>query len=300
MSWQDRDYSNEEQYRQMHSRPAFGSRLTGSSVVTWLLVANVIIFLLDNILTYSTRAASLSPSLHGHFSVEKAIYQFQVWRFLTYQFLHADLLHIFFNMLALYFFGPMVEKWWGSARFLAYYLICGIGSVIIFTILAYFPDLLGPNPLQSGLVGASGCIFGVLVAAAMVAPNQRVMLLFPPIPMKMRTLVLVFLGIAVLSVIVGSVNAGGEAAHLGGAAMGFLLMKQPILLGFTKMFDAASRSRRKNERQQRANEREAQRQRDHEAEVDRILVKVKEHGLQSLTEKEKKALQRETDRKQAG
>lgn len=299
MSWQDRDYSSEQQYRGMQGRPAFGSRLTGSSVVTWLLVANVVVFMLDNILSGSTRGSSFSPSEHGHFSVEKGIYQFQIWRFITYQFLHANFMHVLFNMIALYFFGPMVEKWWGSVRFLAYYLICGIGSVIIFTALAYIPGLLNVSA-SSGLVGASGCIFGLLVCAAMVAPNQRVMMLFPPIPMKMRTLVLVFLGIAVFSVLVGSGNAGGEAAHLGGAVMGFILMKQPILLGFTKVFDSASRQKRKGNREQQALEREAMKRQKHNLEVDRILAKVKEKGLQSLTEKEKKTLQHETDRKQAG
>lgn len=316
MGWENRDYNREDQpygprgYRGGGGGGAggggggfrFGSRLTGSSAVTWILVANIIVFLLDGILTNSQRGMGLSPFIHGHFSVDTAINRFQIWRFVSYQFLHGGFMHLFFNMLTLYFFGPMVEHFWGTKRFVAFYLICGIGSVIVFTVLAYIPDLLLPGTLglEVPLVGASGCIFGVLACAALIAPNQTVMLLIPPIPMKMRTLVLFFLGIAALSVIVGSGNAGGEAAHLGGAVVGFLLVKQPRLLGFTKFINPDAIRQRKEKKAQKAREKQSMREKLQEAEVDRILAKVKEHGLQSLSEKEKKTLQHETDRKQAG
>ncbi|NJL31790.1 MAG: rhomboid family intramembrane serine protease, partial [Phycisphaerales bacterium] len=97
------------------------------------------------------------------------------------------------------------------------------------------------------LIGASGSIYGILLAAALVAPDMKVMLLFPPIPMKLRTMASVFLGIATLQVLVGSANAGGEAAHLGGALLGFLLIKQPWLLGW-----AESSARQRSLREQYA------------------------------------------------
>ncbi len=288
MAWQDRDYNREG------GSTSFGSRLSGHSVVKWLLIINVVVFLLDAIFSGSQRASALSLSELGYFSVQKGIYDFQIWRWFTYQFLHAGIFHIFFNMLALYYFGPMIENYWGRRRFLAFYLLCGVGGALLVTILSFVPGLLNVNA-DTGLVGASGCIFGLLVGAAMIAPKQMVMLLIPPIPMQLRTLALVFLGIAVLSVLAGSHNAGGEAGHLGGAVIGFLLMKFPRTLGFADGVGKSMANWRVN-RLRASAQREQQQASKLDTEVDRILAKVKEKGLHSLTEKEKKSLQSATDR----
>lgn len=288
MGWQDRDYHREETPR------GLGGRLSAHSVVTWIIVINCIVFLLDGILTGSARAGSFSPSEWGYYSVEKGIYQGQLWRWVTSQFLHAGFFHLFFNMLALFYFGPMVEQWWGPRRFTAFYLLCGIGGCLVYTVLSFIPGLLRVDE-HTGLVGASGCIFGVLIGAARVAPRQTVMLLIPPIPMQLRTMAFVFLGIAVVSVLAGSMNAGGEAAHLGGAVVGFLFMKYPGVLGFADRF-SGSVARWKKNRLRAAAERDRQEAAREDAEVDRILVKVKEHGLHSLTEKEKKTLHTATER----
>jgi len=112
--------------------------------------------------------------------------------------------------------------------------------------------------------------------------------------MTMRTMALVFLGISVLSVVVGSTNAGGEAAHLGGAALGFLLAAKPGLMAWA---DRVSPNTFKVKVVTQKKEKAAKREVASEAEIDRILAKVSEQGLQSLTAKEKKALNRETDRK---
>ncbi len=284
MGWQDRQYNQ--------SGGGFGERLSSASVVTWLLGINGVVFLLDSMLGGSTRGSALAPSGWGHFSVDKAITGLQIWRGVTYQFLHANFFHLFFNMLALYYFGPLMERWWGSRRFLAFYLLCGLGAAALFTLMVFTGvlDVASWRPL----VGASGCIFGILVGCAMLYPDQRVMLLFPPIPMTLRTLALVFLGLAVLSIVFGSQNAGGEAAHLGGAALGWLLIKNPRWLDFA---DRVSVSKFRQQIKQ------AQRQSavKEDAQVDKILDKVREHGLASLTDREKKILQRATDRqKDAG
>ena len=194
-------------------------------------------------------------------------------------------------MIGLYFFGPMVERWWGSKRFLAFYLLCGASGALLMTVMSFVPGLLLLGP-ATPLVGASGSVFGVLVGAAVIAPRQTVMLLFPPIPMQMRTLVLFFLGIAVLFVIVGSSNGGGEAAHLGGALLGFLLMKSPRTLDWADhlsptAIQAGARAGR-FEKQQAKHV-------DLNAEVDHILDKVKNKGLQSLTSREKKTLKQATE-----
>lgn len=295
MAWEDRSYNRDEDYmfgsgeRRSGGRGGgmFRSRLGGKSVVTWLLIINAVVFVLDMILTGSTRASALSPWYWGNFNVQQGIYDWQIWRAFTYQFVHAGLLHIFFNMLMLYFFGPMLEQWWGSKRFLVFYLLCGVSGAFFMTFFTLtVPSLLNVS-VDSNLVGASGSVFGILVGAAVLFPNQRVQLLIPPIPVSLRTLALVLLGIAVLTVIVGGQNAGGEAAHLGGALLGFILVKVPFLLDWA---DRLSPSAIQNNINEGRYQRQQQRKRNQEKEVDRILDKVKQQGLASLTAKERKTL----------
>lgn len=288
MAWEDRPY-----YRDRPSGGFFGSRLQGASMVMWLLGINAAVFILDAILRNATRGSAIAPSYWGSFNIPQAIFGFQVWRFFTYQFLHAGFFHIFFNMLVLFFFGPLMEQWWGSRRFLAYYLLCGASGAVLYSIFAFVPGLL---PATGYLVGASGAVFGVLVGCAVAFPHQRVMLLIPPIPMSMRTLALIVLGIAALTIIVGGQNAGGEAAHLGGAGLGFVLMKFPSLLGWSAGGFGANRPSLMDRVQRFQRDRERKRDVATEQEVDRILDKVRDQGLQSLSRREKKILQEATDR----
>ncbi|MBI1336010.1 MAG: rhomboid family intramembrane serine protease [Phycisphaera sp.] len=287
MGFQDRTYYRDE------PQPAgpIGS-MRGMSVVTWLIVINAVVFVLDSIFTGSARASAISFTRWGNYNIYDAIYGLQFWRFLTYQFLHANFMHILFNMIGLFFFGRIIEQWWGPRRFLAFYLLCGVSGAVVFTALSLIPSLLPTGP-GTYLIGASGSVFGILVACAVLFPNQRVMLMFPPIPMSMRTMALIFLGIAALQLIAGSHNAGGEAAHLGGALLGFILTKNPSWMAFADGGQLASIKKSQWERRQRK-AREAEQ--SEQAEVDRILAKVKEHGLHSLTNKEKKTLQNATDR----
>ena len=284
MSWQDRHYNRDDS----GGGGAFGA-LRGGSVVMWLIGINCVVYLIDSILSTGSRVGA-RPYLTewGALSVPLTVEHFQVWRVLTYQFLHGGFFHILFNMIALYFFGPMMERWWGSKRFLAFYLLCGVAGAIPMILLVYLQVI----PAYSYLVGASGALFGILVGAATLFPHQRVMLMFPPIPMTLRTMAIVFLVISAFSTIVGS-NDGGNAAHLAGAALGFLLVKRPGLLNFADRFspqaiqDGVNKGRfeRKLKREQASRE-----------EVDRILAKVSEKGIASLTGREKKILQQDTDR----
>ncbi len=292
MGWQDRDYSREETYAPW--RPH-----TGLSVTLWLLIINCVVFILDGILGASRRGSFLAPSQWGAFSLA-AMAHGQVWRLVTYQFVHAGFFHILFNMIGLYFFGPVMENWWGSRRYLVFYLLCGMSGALVFALMSLVPQVAGVTP-STELVGASGAIFGILVGCALVAPNMRVMLLIPPIPVSMRTMALVFLGLAVLALVVGSTDAGGQAAHLGGAALGLLLVKQPWLIGWADHLRSGRRHRdyipdRGSWWQRKREARQSRNLQREDAEVDRILAKVREHGLQSLTRGEKKTLQRATDR----
>jgi membrane associated rhomboid family serine protease len=220
MGFQDREY-----YRDPSARggmPAF--RMW--SVNTWLILINVIVFFLDSMTDYALRDL-------GSFSFATALTGFQVWRFITFQFLHLNLNHIFFNMLGLYFFGPIVESYLGSRRYLAFYLLCGIGGAIGYIILSLLGFLI-TSPTDV-LIGASAGIFGVLIGVATIGPDIRVMLLIPPIPMRMRTLAWVYIGIAVYVVLTSGQNAGGQAAHLGGALIGYLLIRNERLLNFADL-----------------------------------------------------------------
>lgn len=311
MSWEDRDY-NQGQF----GSGGFGGRRMGgmagglsgggASMVMWLLGINVAVFLLDAILGGSQRGAGIAPYVIGYFSFDKAAAHYQVWRLITYQFVHANFWHIFGNMLLLYFFGPLMENWWGSRRFLAFYLLCGMSGAVVYTLFAlgapaviFDMDLLAAKGIEATkvpLVGASGACFGILVGCAVLYPKQRVMLLIPPIPMSMRTLAIVAMVVVGLSLIFGADNAGGEAAHLGGAVLGIVLIRFPNMLNFADNLGAV-RTNFQVKRMQHAAERERRREADQIAEVDRVLDKVREKGLASLTESEKRILQRETDRK---
>jgi membrane associated rhomboid family serine protease len=295
MPWWERDYAK----TQVHGGGMMGgSAFAGSrgwAVNTWLLVLNIGIFVLDSILgrivghyTIVTPQGSLDPmaplAVWGHFSFALAFESLQLWRVITFQFLHAGLGHLLGNMLGLYFFGYMVEQWLGSRRYLAFYLLCGIGGVLGYV----FVNLTGilPLPAYMPMVGASAGIFGILIAATRIAPNTTVMLLIPPIPMRLKTLAWVLLGIAIFTVFSSGRNAGGEAAHLGGAAMGFLLMRAPQLLGFADGFSRPGRRRRAAR---------SQRPRVDPIEIDRILDKVRAKGLGSLTEQEQRTLRRASE-----
>jgi membrane associated rhomboid family serine protease len=226
----DRDY-----VRQPASRNVFtGMRVW--SINTWLIAINIAVFILDNLVTSNASDSdyfrqTIHPIfLFGYFSVAKAVFSLQIWRFVTFQFLHANLQHVGYNMLALFFFGPMVEQYLGSRKYLAYYLLCGIAGPIMYIIMWILHILLYNGAVP--LVGASAGIFGVLIFAAQVAPDTTVMFDFF-IPIKLRTFVWIMLAIAAYSVLApNQENAGGEAAHLGGAAAGWLLFKNQQLLNF--------------------------------------------------------------------
>lgn len=292
MPWHERDY-----YREDTLSGRFGSSFRGfgsKSVVTWLIVINVVVFLFEQIFDGAARIPMWAQPMELlGFRFDQTFHHLQLWRLVTYQFVHDGWLHIIFNMFALYFLGPMLEQWLGSRRFLAFYLLCGISGAIVMSILGAIPGLLAFG-LGGNLIGASGSIFGILVADAVVFPRQQFMLIFPPIPLTVRTLALVALGFAVLIVIVGGPDPGGQACHLGGAALGFVLIKFPASLDWAdgrwfKARPGRGLKDRLRQRQKQADRREQQ-------EVDRILDKVRQQGLQSLTRREKKVLSRATQR----
>jgi membrane associated rhomboid family serine protease len=158
----------------------------------------------------------------GDFSIDRALHHWELWRFITYAFLHADFFHLLFNMFALFYFGRIVENRLGAKRYIAFYLICCISGALGY-LLIWRLGFLQPDPEES-LVGASAGVFGILVGVLVVAPHTVVRLLMPPVVMRIRTIALIFIGVAVISILGRGANAGGEAAHLGGALAGWILI----------------------------------------------------------------------------
>ena len=142
---------------------------------------------------------------------------FLIWQVVTYLFLHGGFFHIFFNMLALWFFGVELENVWGTRRFLTYYFICGIGAAVSNLYLG--PLFAPPAPT----IGASGAIYGVLLAFGMLFPDAPVFLYFL-FPIKAKYLVAIFIGIELFYGVTGTQNGIAHFAHLGGALVGFIYL----------------------------------------------------------------------------
>lgn len=273
------------------------ARLRMLSVNTWLIIINTAIFMIGAFLPpasfTSTGVQGNLLFVWGHFSTFEGFQRLEVWRLVTFQFLHANFWHLFFNMFGLWIFGSLVEQYLGSKRYLAFYLTCGIFGGLMYLLL----NLLGIGLHQLGvhvpgvliqrtnvpLIGASAGVFGVILACAYIAPDLTIQLLFPPIPLRMRTFAYAYVAIALFNLLMGGHNAGGDAAHIGGAIAGFFFIRNAHLL--TDFFDVLNDSRKQKHHAGGPNA----------SEVDRILAKVRESGIASLSEREKRALRRATD-----
>ena len=137
---------------------------------------------------------------------------FEIWQPVTYMFLHGDFSHLFFNMFALWMFGRGLEYDLGTKRFLIYYFVCGIGAGLV---------QLFTNGVT---VGASGAVFGLLLAFGMLHPNATIMLLIPPIPMKAKWFVVIYGLLELIFGVTGSFDSVAHYAHLGGMFWGWLLL----------------------------------------------------------------------------
>lgn len=145
---------------------------------------------------------------------------FQPWQLLTYGFMHGGIGHLFFNCLALYQFGTRLEYTWGSKRYLTFFLVCVVGAgACQLAFMQFFPQFSGPT------IGASGGVYGLLLGYGMLFPKERIMLLIPPIPMSVKTLVIVFGALSLFMGISGVAGGIAHFAHLGGMLFGWLLIR---------------------------------------------------------------------------
>jgi membrane associated rhomboid family serine protease len=187
--------------------------------VKWLLIANVALFVVKaflppNLEALLVRTFGLTPQL--------VFEQLHVWQVATYLFLHADLLHLLFNMLALWMFGVPLEQRWGYTAFMRYYFICGVGAALTSLIVSWLPFEFAQWIYEVPTIGASGAIYGLLVAFGLLFPHQIILLLIFPVPAR------IYVVLAALFILWSSIHdpVGGtaHAAHLGGMLVGYLYL----------------------------------------------------------------------------
>ena len=236
---------------------------------------------------------------------------FEIYQFISYQFLHGSFTHLFFNMFALWMFGCVIERMWGPKKFLIYYLVCGIGAGLCQELVQF---LMGSYSLT---IGASGAVYGILLAFGMTFPEERIFIFPFPFPIKAKWFVLIYAAIELFSAVNSAGDGVAHMAHLGGMFFGFLLIRywqrhpdinynpgngrqffdnmkrrsgsrQDWFKGFSPKKPQQQSSPRTNSREadMEYNARKQQRQ----AEIDAILDKIRKSGYDSLTKQEKQRL----------
>ena len=300
-----------------------------------LIIINVLMFFAQ--LAFERHGIRLEDWLGLHFVLAD---NFGVWQFVTYLFMHGGFSHIFFNMFSLWMFGRIIEQVLGPRRFLLYYFVCGIGAGVcqeLWQTAEYFIEGMQNYqmvdaggyliPMSQYLnmwttIGASGACYGVLLAYGMTFPNERILLLIPPIPMKAKYFVAGYAVIEVLSAF--SVNSNiAHLAHLGGMLFGLLLLlhwrhkarrgssftgwktyapRTPWYRRLADRLGNALRGRQKAKGagggfKDRADDYDFNaRRKEREEHVDKILDKIRRSGYDSLTEDEKNELFRNSRR----
>ncbi len=180
------------------------------------MAANVVAFILSLVMPSITLAFGLRPAdIFG---------RLHVWQPISYMFLHAGIFHILFNMLALWMFGVELERMWGSRAFVQYYFICGIGAALTTVLLSFLPGSFGGQLYYSLTIGASGAVYGVLLAYALYFPSRPIYMYFVfPIPAKY--FVAIIGAISLLSSMSGPGGGVAHTTHLGGLVAGYLYLK---------------------------------------------------------------------------
>lgn len=186
-------------------------------VTTALIVANVIGFLLQSALPGIVGPFALWPLGSG--AATGGQVDFAPWQLVTYAFLHGGLLHLGFNMLALYMFGGAIERVFNERRYIAYYFVCVLSAGLTQLIFAAVTGEVYPT------IGASGGVFGLLLAYAIYFPNNRVMLLFPPIPLPARVFVFLYAVLELYLGVTGTQEGVAHFAHLGGMVGGYAMLR---------------------------------------------------------------------------
>ena len=275
-------------------------------VIKWLLITNTAVFLLLSVggRMFTLDMMPLEIVFNYYLGLMPLGHGFYLWQLLTYQFMHANFTHLLYNMFALWMFGMEVEHVWGSRRFLGFYLLCGVAAGISQLIMA---PLLEPTSVVSvtgaGIptVGASGAVYAVLVAFAMMFPDRYIFIYFL-LPIKAKYFIFGMIALGIMSI--GDQSAVANLAHLGGAAAGFVyviyLSRHYPFQGTVEGIGRWMNSRRKRREEPDRDVVDAKvfdiketpktEQELNQMKIDEILDKISRGGYQSLTEEEKKIL----------
>jgi membrane associated rhomboid family serine protease len=290
-----------------------------------LLVVNVLAFIATFVLERS--GIDLTRMLGLHFFLAS---EFHVYQFVTYMFLHGGFTHILFNMFALWMFGSVIERVWGPKKFLFYYICCGIGAGFTQELVQYITysmeGIAAYQYVNAGgiqmttdayinlwtTIGASGAVYGILLAFGMIFPNERLFIIPFPFPIKAKWLIVGYIAIELFSAMSGPGDGVAHMAHLGGMLFGFLLIrywqKHPdssSSFGRSRGQEFFDNMKRRYEARQNQQHMKAEhttdarresdeeynvRQRKNQEEIDAILDKIRKSGYDSLTKEEKKKL----------
>ena len=252
-------------YYRQDQRPSWGQPLAGS-MIGKLILANIVVFILQYVFRpHFTNLFALHP--------RSVVENFYVWQMVSYMFLHGGLMHLLFNMLMLWLFGSTLEAVWGSRQFLRYYVVCGLGGAVFSLIFSY----------NNYVIGASGAIFGLYLAYAMMFPDNHVYLYFL-VPIKAKYLVA---GLALFQLVSGISGPSGIAyfAHLGGMAAGLFFFRHELARKLRSHHNP-------RKRWQAFKEERKETQESHDtANIDSILDKISAKGYDKLTTTEKRILE---------
>lgn len=175
-----------------------------------IIIINIIVWLACYVFKSLVLYLALFPIQSGYFNF---------YQIVTFMFTQVDIGHLFFNMFAVFMFGRILENYWGAKKFLIYYMICGVGSGLVQLLVCYLTGSIQPT------IGASGAVFGILLAFGMIFPNAPLMIIFLPIPIKAKYFVILY-GIIELFLGIGNFRWDNIAhfAHLGGMLFGLIMI----------------------------------------------------------------------------
>jgi len=246
-------------------------------VVRWLLIINTGMFILQLLV--------LKPLFgNGYLSYLALVPSYfltkgYLWQIVTYMFLHGGIIHIFFNMLFLWMMGSEIERYWGGREFLKYYMVTGCGAGLV--------NVLVQPTATSRTIGASGAIFGLIIAFALAFPDREILLYFL-IRIKAKHFALLVGALELIALIALPDMGVARFAHLGGLLIGYIYIRyERLSYPFRRMLARWRNDRRETERKRRAADLEWSAH-----EVDRILDKISREGMESLTSDERAFLAR--------
>lgn len=287
-------YTNSGYYRPSF----FGGFKYFPPVVKTLLISNVAVYLLMGFFgMFRFQGIPIGSMINTYLPLYPLGDGFEIWQLGTYMFMHGGMLHLLFNMFALWMFGMDLENDWGSRKFLSYYLLCGVGAGLS---NLFIGPLFGSG---APTVGASGAIYGVLIAFGVTYPDRPIFLYFL-LPIRARYFVLIYITLEVYAGVTGTHDGVAHFAHLGGAAVGFIyLMIDQRRLPFRGLISRAAKRIVPSEKVGEYSSYDPRRAVDakysdlpdsddqiSQQRIDEILDKISQHGYQSLSEGDKKIL----------